>query len=105
VISVVAYWLLIHGTADSVNDDRPGFVPDDYLDSRGPGAAVAVLELVTSGYWERVDGGYRIRDLDLLRMTTEHVQVLKEQAARRDWLRIRAEQEEVLRRAREERSG
>jgi hypothetical protein len=52
---------------------HPGFVPDEYLNTLGPGTTIAVMDLVTSGYWERVDGGYRIRDWDLIRVAMEHV--------------------------------
>ena len=100
VISVAAYDLHLGGISRSVHDDQPGFVPDDYLGSLGPGTAVAVMDLVTSGYWERVDGGYRIRDWDLLRVAMEHVQMLREEAAREHWARLRAEQEQVLRKYR-----
>lgn len=98
VISVAAYKLHLAGTADSVTGGHPGFVPDEYLSSPGPGTGVAVMELVTSGYWERVDGGYRIRDWDLLRVAMEHVEMLGHRAALREQARTRAEQEEVLRR-------
>ena len=53
VISVAAYKLHLAGTADSVTGGHPGSVPDEYLSSPGPGTAIAVMELVTSGYWER----------------------------------------------------
>ncbi len=98
VISAAAYNLHLSGTAHSVTDDHPGFVPDEYLSSLDPSTAIAVMDLVTSGYWERVDGGYRIRDWDLLRVAMEHVQMRRQEAAREHWARIRAEQEEVLRR-------
>jgi hypothetical protein len=98
VISVAAYKLHIGTTADSVTGGHPGFVPDEYLSSLSPSTAVAVMELLTSGYWERVDGGYRIRDWDLIRVATEHLEMLRHRAAIREHARIRAEQEEVLRR-------
>jgi hypothetical protein len=98
VISVAAYNLHLSGTVHSVTDDHPGFVPDEYLSSLDPSTAIAVMDLVTSGYWERVDGGYRIRDWDLLRVAMEHAQMRRQEAAREHWARIRAEQEEVLRR-------
>jgi hypothetical protein len=56
------------------------------------------MELVTSGYWERVDGGYRIRDCDLIRVAMEHAETLRHRAAIRQQARAHAEQEEVLRR-------
>jgi hypothetical protein len=56
------------------------------------------MELLTSGYWERVDGGYRIRDWDLLRVAMEQIEMLRHRTALREQARTRAEQEEVLRR-------
>jgi hypothetical protein len=98
VISVAAYKLHLAGTADSVTGGHPGSVPDEYLSSPGPGTAIAVMELVTSGYWERVDGGYRIRDWDSIRVAMEHIEMLRHRAALREQARTRAEQDEVLRR-------
>jgi hypothetical protein len=98
VISVAAYQLHLAGTADSVTGGHPGSVPDEYLSSPGPGTTIAVMELVTSGYWERVDGGYRIRDWDLIRVAMEHIEMLRHRAALREQARTRAEQGEVLRR-------
>lgn len=98
VISVAAYKLHINGTAYAVLGGHPGFVPDEYLNSLGPSTALAVMDLVTSGYWERVDGGYRIRDWDLTRVAIKHVEMLRHRAALREQARTRAEQEEVLRR-------
>jgi hypothetical protein len=96
VISVVAYELHLGGTADSVKGGHPGFVPDEYLSNLGPGTAIAVMDLVTSGYW--AGGGYRIRDWDLLRVAMEHVRMRRDQAAREHSAHTRAEQQEVLRR-------
>ena len=62
VISVAAYQLHINSTTDAVLGGHPGFVPDEYLNNRGPSTTLAAMDLVTSGYWERADGGYRIRD-------------------------------------------
>lgn len=58
------------------------------------------MDLLTAGFWERVDGGYRIRDWDAIGVTMEHLQMLKEREARRAQARTRTEQEEVLRRLR-----
>ena len=98
VISVAAYKLHINSTADAVLGGHPGFVPDEYLNSLGPSTTLAAMDLVTSGYWERVDGGYRIRDWDLTRVAMEHVEMLRHRAALREQARTRAEQQEVLRR-------
>ena len=51
VISAAAYNLHLSGTAHSVTDDHPGFDPDEYLNSLDPSTAIAVMDLVTSGYW------------------------------------------------------
>jgi hypothetical protein len=50
------------------------------------------MDLVTSGYWERVAGGYRIRDWDLTRVAMEHCELLRHRAALREQARTRAEQ-------------
>ena len=71
VISVAAYKLHINCTADATLGGHPGFVPDEYLNSLGPSTTLAAMDLVTSGYWERVDGGHRIRDWDLTRVAME----------------------------------
>ena len=95
---MAAYQLHLAGTADSVTGGHPGSVPDEYLSSPAPGTAIAVMELVTSGYWERVDGGYRIRDWEMIRVAMEHIEMLRHRAALREQARTRAEQDEVLRR-------
>jgi hypothetical protein len=91
LISVAAYNLHFGGTADSVIGGHPGFVPDEYLSSLGPSTAIAVMELLTSGYWERVAGGYCIRDWDLLRVAMEQIEMLRHRAALREQARTRAE--------------
>jgi hypothetical protein len=97
VISVAAYNLHIDGIPRSIHAGHPGFVPDEYLGGPGPGTAIAVLDLITSGYWERAGGGYRIRDWDLSRVALEHVDLLRHRALE-EQARTRAEQEEVCRR-------
>ena len=81
VIYVAAYNLLLKGNVDSASPTIPGSFP------MSPSAAPARARQSPSRnwsprYWERVDGGYRIRDWDLLRMVMEHVQMLKKEAAR-----------------------
>ena len=100
VISVAAYRLHINGTADATVRGHPGFVPDEYLNSLATSTTLPVADLVIAGFWERVDGGYRIRDWDAVRVTMEHVQMLREREARRHQARTRSEQEQVLKRLR-----
>jgi hypothetical protein len=46
----------------SIYAGHPGFAPDEHLSGLGPGTAIAVIDLATSGYWERAEGRDRIRD-------------------------------------------
>ena len=62
----------------------------DYYEQQrvGPGTAIAVMDLVTFGYWERVDGGYRIRDWALIRVAVERAEMLRHRAALREQPRV-----------------
>ena len=42
------------------------------------------MDLLTSGYRERVHGGYRIRDWDFIRVAMEHAETLRHRAALRE---------------------
>jgi hypothetical protein len=105
VLTAAAYDLHLGGIAHAARNGHPGFVPDGYLGSLGPGTTTAVIELVTSGCWERAGGGYRVRDWVMVEMSIGHVTELRHRDARVNWLSIRTEQEEVLRRAREGNPG
>ncbi len=44
----------------------PGFVPDEYLNSLDTETTVPAAELCAIGTWERVDGGYRVLDWEMV---------------------------------------
>ncbi len=59
MLSRVAGMLALHAAAASMRFNTPGFVPDERL---GSDTTLPVLELVMSGLWQRVRGGYEIAD-------------------------------------------
>lgn len=56
--------LMLHSSAilQTVNADTPGLVDDVYLGAIRAETDLTATELVMSGLWERVEGGYRILD-------------------------------------------
>lgn len=62
VLSEAAATLHAAGLAESVRDDTPGFISDDYLSNIAAETNLTAMELVTAGEWERVEGGYRVAD-------------------------------------------
>lgn len=62
VISHAAMTLSAAGLSNSVAEDTPGFISDDYLNAIAAETTLTALELVTAGEWERVEGGYRVTD-------------------------------------------
>lgn len=59
-LSWAAFRLHNAGIAHSIEDGRPGFVSDDYLNAITAETTTTVLELEAAGMWERRDGGYFI---------------------------------------------
>jgi len=102
VLSAAAYDLHLKAIFDSAREDRPGFVPDAYLDGLGADTAM-VAELVDSRCWERADGGYRVRDWVEVEWWVGRVAERRRRAARNAWISVRTEQEEVLKNAEEAR--
>ncbi len=82
VTSEAAWELHCRATADSAVDDRPGFVPDAYLDGLGTGMGFMAAELCSAGVWERADGGYRILDRDAVGRCQDLARQLSGEAAR-----------------------
>jgi hypothetical protein len=90
-MSPAAEELRFLATAVSAVCGRPGFVPDEYLDELDgtelghPGADPTVLaaELCGAGIWERAEGGYRVLDVEAVRVCIDRVRELREQDA---WL-------------------
>jgi hypothetical protein len=90
VMSAAACQLHVWGTCESAVRDQPGFVPDEYvssltvedLDSPGAEPAVPAAELCAADMWERVDGGYRVLDWQVVQMCVDHVRELGEKDRR-----------------------
>lgn len=96
VKSEAAYELHCRATADSAVYDRPGFVPDAYLDGLGSGTAALAAELCTAGVWERAEGGYRILDRDAVGRCQDLARELSGEAVRVR-ARIRAQDDALAR--------
>ena len=60
VLSRTAFQLHAAGIVNSIEDGRPGFVSDEYLNSITAETTTTAVELETAGMWERRDGGYFI---------------------------------------------
>ena len=59
MLSRAAGMLALHAAAASLRRNTPGFIPDERL---GSDTTLLALELVLSGLWRRVEGGYDIAD-------------------------------------------
>lgn len=105
VLSPAAYQLHLRGTTDAARSERPGFITDAYLTGHGPATTAAVTELITTGLWNRSSGGYRVLDTVMIQMAAGTVAELRHRAAELNWLRLRTEQEELVRRTREAKTG
>lgn len=81
-ISRDAFMLHAFATVHTTMNGSQGFVGDDYLchvdASDASDASVLALELCTAGRWERVDGGYRILDIEAV----NHVVEFQEESGR-----------------------
>jgi hypothetical protein len=66
VVSVAAFQLHGFGIVNSVQDGHPGFVPDEYLNAISAETTITAAELCAAGMWERVDGGYRVLDREMV---------------------------------------
>lgn len=55
------------GIVNSIQDGRPGFVSDGYLNAISAETTTTVLELEAAGMWERREGGYLIIADDMFR--------------------------------------
>jgi hypothetical protein len=101
LVSAAAWDLHLDAAARSAHGSQPGLVPDAYLDGLGPEASASAAGLAASGVWERADGGYRIHDPIMLETMLDRVAELRRRPRWLNWLRLRTEQELVLRNARE----
>jgi hypothetical protein len=84
VMSREAYDLHILATSHSTSCGHPGFVPDDYLehlDGLAIETTITAVELCAIGLWERVHGGYRILDWELVEVSLDHIRQIEAEAA------------------------
>jgi hypothetical protein len=70
-LSRAAFQLHSFGVVNSIEDGRPGFVSDDYLNAIVAETTTTVLELETAGMWERRDGGYFIAADEMVKMAID----------------------------------
>lgn len=85
VFSRAAYDLHILATAHSASCGYPGFVPDDYLehlDRLGVETTITAAELCAIGSWERIDGGYRVLDWEMVEVARDHVREIRSEDSR-----------------------
>jgi hypothetical protein len=59
------------GIVNSIQEGRPGFVSDDYLNAIAAETTTTALELEAAGMWERRDGGYLIVADDMVKAAIE----------------------------------
>jgi hypothetical protein len=71
VLSRAAFQLHSFAIVNSADGDRPGFVPDEYLNSISAETTVTAAELCTAGMWRRVDGGYEVLDTHLIQVVVD----------------------------------
>jgi len=85
-LSRAAVQLHTFGIVNSMQDGRPGFVSDDYLNAIAAETTTTVLELEAAGMWERRDGGYLIVADEMLKVAidfNEKTDRLEAECARR----------------------
>jgi hypothetical protein len=83
VMSREAYDLQVLAISHSASCGHPGFVPDDYLehlDGLAIETTITAVELCTIGMWERVHGGYRILDRELVEVSLDHIRQIRAEA-------------------------
>ena len=56
-----------------MQDGRPGFVSDEYLNAISAETTIAAAELCAAGLWRRADGGYEILDHEMVQVSVNHV--------------------------------
>ena len=71
VLSRAAVQLHTFGIVNSIQDGRPGFVSDDYLNAIAAETTTTVLELEAAGMWERRDGGYLVVADEMLKIAID----------------------------------
>jgi hypothetical protein len=71
VLSRAAVQLHTAGIINSIQDDRPGFVSDGYLNAIAAETTTTVLERESAGMWERRDGGYLVVADEMLKIAID----------------------------------
>ena len=70
-LSRAAVQLHTAGIVNSIQEGRPGFVSDGYLNAIAAETTTTVLELESAGMWERRDGGYLIVADEMLKVAID----------------------------------
>jgi hypothetical protein len=92
-LSDAAFRLHIHGMCYSARQLTDGLIPSQWL--RGTGRKPkAVLELVSAGLWDEIEGGYRIHDYLEYQVSRDQVLYKRNEAAAR-MQKVRANNGEV----------
>ncbi len=71
VVSRAALKLHTYAILVSIEVGRPGFISDDYLDAVSVETSITALELTLCGLWAREDNGYRVTEVEMLRVARE----------------------------------
>ena len=77
VMSRPAYELQVRATGHSASCGHPGFVSDEYLSGLDIETTITAAELCIAGMWERVDGGYRVLDLEAVEVCLDRVHEMR----------------------------
>ena len=71
-LSQPAIRLHFFGMLASFQRGRAGYISDRYLAAIDTGASSsAIAELLDAGLWERIDDGFQVRQLEIMRIATE----------------------------------
>jgi len=71
VLSRAAFQLHSFGIMNSVKENTPGFISDEYLNDIAAETTLTAMELVSAGLWERSTDGYLVNDPQMLEMVLE----------------------------------
>lgn len=75
-LSRAAFLMHTSGGINSIQDGRPGFVSDEYLNAIAAETTTTVLELEAAGMWARREGGYLIVADDVLKIAIKATRVV-----------------------------
>lgn len=80
VVSVAALQFHGFGIINSVQDGHPGFVSDEYLNAISAETTITAAELCAARMWERVDGGHRVLDQEMVQHVVSFERKMDEDA-------------------------